>query len=231
MNTQAQIDMSKCKDAFIINEKGVIKPATKTMLEVLCYKPDIANLLAAFQRDTGTRERTLIVQMEYPDHSLSKLMTFAPSKMKGDDPFHALLDLDGVDSATDTLSIYQAYQKRKKDLIVLDIKGERVSAIEAYERLSEYAKQYERKGFCFIKDGHCNFHTTIFQEKIDYLELGWKRLDLEKAFYLMGILRTNGEHPYSYAIKCDEGPTSNPWFISFPVYEKEKGDIVDGRKE
>lgn len=228
MNGQEQtINFAKSTQAgentFLINKGDGAAPRTGTKMEVLCYKPGKMALLAAWQRDKGTRERKLALMMEYADHSHSQLMVFSPSKMKGNDPFHVLLDLDGVDGAFDTVSIYAAYQERKGRLKVLDMMGERVSAQEAHKRLSEYAHQYERKGLCFIENGYCNFHTSIFQEKIDHLELGWKRLELQKMFDIMGLLRANGGHPYCYAIKCKEVSPSNPWFVSFKEVETLEG--------
>lgn len=171
-------------------------------------------VFCAWGRDVGTMERRLKLILIYPNGEISPIREYAPSKLNGK-VLKELIDLDGI-GEDDIEKIWKAIEEKKNSLAVQEDGSGKCSITQAYSALHEYVEQYEYPGEVFVRDGYGNILSTRLQSALDKLNLGYTRLELQKNFKALGLLRVNSGTGHEYAFKINTGSANN-WYFSFKL--------------
>lgn len=173
-------------------------------------------IMAAYEKNTGTMERRLMLTLVYPDEGFSATKEYIPSKLKDYMSMINLVDMCGVDRE-EIKNIYDAVMKKEKDIVEWEGGSGKCSMWQVYQELCEYVGRYTEPGKVFVKDGYGYICSTYLQTVLDKLELGCSRLSVEKFFKMLDLLRTNAEachHPYTYAVSQGR---KRVWFFTFKL--------------
>lgn len=172
------------------------------------------SVVAAWSKDEGTKETKLILVLLYPDGEISPIMEYQKSKLGNAKTFMNLADLDGVE-LEEIEAIFKAFLEKKDSLPKLTGGEGKCSLTEAYKALCEYVNEYEEPQKVFVKDNYGYILAEYLPTVLDKLNLGYKRLELQKNFKTWDLLQVNNgtRHPYSYKVR-------DKWFFSFKLQER-----------
>ena len=173
---------------------------------------DGPTILGAWGKDVGTMVRKLKIMVAYPNGDCSPILEFSPSKLSNSKALNSLADLDGVD-LKNIQEIYDATLANWNTMKVQVDGSGKCSLGYAYQALCKYVEQYEEPGKVFIRGDYGNILAAHLQTVLDKLELGYPRLELEKNFLALQLIRVNHGtgHPYSYKINAFG---ENAWYFS-----------------
>lgn len=184
---------------------------------------DGPTILGAWGKDVGTMVRKLKIMVVYPNGDSSPILEYSPRKLSNSKILNSLADLDGI-SLKNIQGIYDETLAKWDALKVQEDGSGKCSLHHAYQSLCEYVEQYEEPGKVFIQGDYGNILATHLQTVLDKLELGYSRLELQKNFQMLQLLRVNHGtgHPYSYKINAWG---ENAWYFSFRLPSAE-GEVV-----
>ena len=160
----------------------------------------------------------------YPD-GLSDVKQYRLSKLTSPTALRDLLDMDGMTEGA-IKNLYAAIMKHKDTLVTQADNAGKQPLVEVYRELCDYVRTYCEPGRVFVRGEFGYIHSAVLQRVIDRLQLGYARLELEKALKLMGLLVTseNSGHPYSCAVNI-KGRTE--WFLAFKLPNTEQEVVYE----
>ncbi len=125
-----------------------------------------------------------------PDNNISEIKPIKRSTMfTSKTVFDFVYDFMGDFDKDDIDNIKSSALKSIGDIKTVDI-AEKKTFVEAHKMLCKYVLDNHLEYSIFIDDaGYCNINTEIFEDIVNELELGYKRLQLLRMFKVMNLLK------------------------------------------
>ncbi len=150
--------------------------------------------------DKGSKRQEIGILIQSPkDGTLSDIIRIKKSQFVNMNLFNFLLDMEGDFDKADIDAVKVQVLAQLKELPERD-SSTKVPIEEVYKDLCEYVEGNEKEDIISISDGYCNIAADEFKKILNESDYGYTKLELQKLFKVLGLLRVNNGRVYDFAM-------------------------------